>query len=324
MNTTHEAGRLTDAERDAIWSSCGMRDALPSLLRATITTAIESAVLARAQGEAVACKGIPRAGCDYLAFTDTVCNKCGEVHRHSQMVAAFRSLAAPTPAQEPQPVQSGAKGVAREADDSWMIAITNEAARVGVTISPQMSAYEALRAVLAMHEMVTRAAATLPAVEVAEGRAVALTAEQMRPHFEYWYVTRSVFAPLGSRECAVAWAAWLASGGYTAPSDWKVAPMPWGLADATPTPGAASDAVRADFERWLVSKGGVIDRLPDGEYESWFTGHAWEGWQAHAALATTPSAEAVDAARWRAPIAGEVTAEERAALKGWSDQESAK
>lgn len=27
------------------------------------------------------CRGVPRAGCNYLAARDTVCNKCGEVHR---------------------------------------------------------------------------------------------------------------------------------------------------------------------------------------------------------------------------------------------------
>lgn len=37
----------------------------------------------------VACKGIPRKGCGYLAFADTVCNKCGEIHHHHQMVAWF-------------------------------------------------------------------------------------------------------------------------------------------------------------------------------------------------------------------------------------------
>lgn len=36
-----------------------------------------------------ACKGIPRTGCNYLADCDRVCNKCGKVHNHDQMVAGF-------------------------------------------------------------------------------------------------------------------------------------------------------------------------------------------------------------------------------------------
>jgi hypothetical protein len=45
------------------------------------------------------CKGIPRRGCNYLAPCDTVCNKCGEIHHHHQMVAQFE--AAQQPEQEP-------------------------------------------------------------------------------------------------------------------------------------------------------------------------------------------------------------------------------
>ena len=45
------------------------------------------------------CKGIPRRGCNYLAPCDTVCNKCGEIHHHHQMVAQFQ--AAQQPEQEP-------------------------------------------------------------------------------------------------------------------------------------------------------------------------------------------------------------------------------
>jgi hypothetical protein len=45
------------------------------------------------------CKGIPRRGCNYLAPCDTVCNKCGEIHHHHQMVAHFE--AAQQPEQEP-------------------------------------------------------------------------------------------------------------------------------------------------------------------------------------------------------------------------------
>ena len=49
--------------------------------------------------EPVACKGIPRKGCNYLAYADTVCNKCGEIHHHHQMLAHF--YAAPPPAAVP-------------------------------------------------------------------------------------------------------------------------------------------------------------------------------------------------------------------------------
>lgn len=37
------------------------------------------------------CRGVPRAGCNYLAACDTVCNKCGEVHRFP-----FATPSAPT------------------------------------------------------------------------------------------------------------------------------------------------------------------------------------------------------------------------------------
>ena len=50
--------------------------------------------------EQVACKGIPRKGCNYLAYADTVCNKCGEVHHHHQMLAHFYA-APPAPAAVP-------------------------------------------------------------------------------------------------------------------------------------------------------------------------------------------------------------------------------
>ena len=43
---------------------------------------------------AAQCKGIPRKGCNYLTACNTVCNKCGEVHHHHQMVANFNQPAA--------------------------------------------------------------------------------------------------------------------------------------------------------------------------------------------------------------------------------------
>jgi hypothetical protein len=41
------------------------------------------------------CKGIPRRGCNYLNPCDTVCNKCGEIHHHHQMVAHFEAAQQP-------------------------------------------------------------------------------------------------------------------------------------------------------------------------------------------------------------------------------------
>ena len=46
--------------------------------------------------EPVACKGIPRKGCQYLAFADMACNKCGDVHHHHQMLAHFYASPPPT------------------------------------------------------------------------------------------------------------------------------------------------------------------------------------------------------------------------------------
>lgn len=54
------------------------------------------------------------------------------------------------------------------------------------------------------------------------------TADEMRPDFEWWWVTRAVFPALGTREAAAAWAAWIASGGYTAPGGWQLSDAPWG------------------------------------------------------------------------------------------------
>ncbi len=50
------------------------------------------------------CKGIPRRGCNYLARCDTVCNKCGEIHHHHQMVAQFQAALAQ---EEQEPVTWG-------------------------------------------------------------------------------------------------------------------------------------------------------------------------------------------------------------------------
>ena len=69
-------------------------DALKGALRAAL------AAQPAEPAEQVACKGIPRKGCNYLAYADTVCNKCGEVHHHHQMLAHFYA-APPAPAAVP-------------------------------------------------------------------------------------------------------------------------------------------------------------------------------------------------------------------------------
>jgi hypothetical protein len=60
--------------------------------------------LAAPQPEPVACKGIPRKGCNYLTPADTVCNKCGEIHHHHQMLAHFYAESAAPAAPQPEPV----------------------------------------------------------------------------------------------------------------------------------------------------------------------------------------------------------------------------
>ena len=59
-------------------------------LPAEIDTAMDAIREALAEQPAQQqCKGIPRKGCNYLTACDTVCNKCGEIHHHHQMVANF-------------------------------------------------------------------------------------------------------------------------------------------------------------------------------------------------------------------------------------------
>jgi hypothetical protein len=70
--------------------------AYPMALIATLRAALE-------QPARPLCKGIPRRGCNYLAPCDTVCNKCGEIHHHYQMVAQFQA------AQQPEQEQATVK-----------------------------------------------------------------------------------------------------------------------------------------------------------------------------------------------------------------------
>lgn len=71
-----------------------------------------------------------------------------------------------------------------------------------------------------------------PAAVPAPGK----TIEQERADFECWYLERSKENKIGTDDCAKQWAAWLArsGGNYSAPSDWKISPQPWGLSVAAP------------------------------------------------------------------------------------------
>lgn len=61
------------------------------------------------------CKGIPRRGCNYLAPSDTPCNKCGEIHHHHQMVAQFEA------AQQPEQEQATVKeSLTTQAQPVWV------------------------------------------------------------------------------------------------------------------------------------------------------------------------------------------------------------
>lgn len=67
--------------------------------------------------------------------------------------------------------------------------------------------------------------------------------EHDRANFEDWYSSHAhdiKANPIGSYECALQWAAWIAgtSGCYKAPSDWKIAPQPWGINGAAPVAAA--------------------------------------------------------------------------------------
>ena len=61
-------------------------------LEADAITALRAAL---EQSARPLCKGIPRRGCNYLAPSDTLCNKCGEIHHHHQMVAQFEAAQQP-------------------------------------------------------------------------------------------------------------------------------------------------------------------------------------------------------------------------------------
>ncbi len=79
---------------------CALSDSRPYIVKSREVSTTLRAALAAQPAEPVACKGIPRKGCNYLAPTDTVCNKCGKIHHHHQMLAHFYA-ASPAPAAVP-------------------------------------------------------------------------------------------------------------------------------------------------------------------------------------------------------------------------------
>jgi hypothetical protein len=80
-----------------------LQQALKALWTAATPQAEEAITALKAALEQPArplCKGIPRRGCNYLNPCDTVCNKCGEIHHHHQMVAQFQAAQQPEQPQE--------------------------------------------------------------------------------------------------------------------------------------------------------------------------------------------------------------------------------
>jgi hypothetical protein len=70
----------------------GTHDALITILSGDVPSYLESQnKVAAPPLPAPQCKGIPRKGCNYLAACDRLCNKCGKVHHHHQMVAQFNA-----------------------------------------------------------------------------------------------------------------------------------------------------------------------------------------------------------------------------------------
>lgn len=56
----------------------------------------------------------------------------------------------------------------------------------------------------------------------------------------------------------------------------------------TNTPPVGSDAERTEFETWILTQGGSVDRVAPGEYRSAPTECAWTAWQAARALPALP------------------------------------
>lgn len=96
---------------------------------------------------------------------------------------------------------------------------------------------------------------------------------QERADFENWYMTHIEGAELGSRDCAARWSTWLArSGGfYKAPSDWKIAPMPWS-ATAAPT-DAKLDGGLSDLwmhEDMAMDETAAVVNLPRKQLQAYY------------------------------------------------------
>lgn len=102
------------------------------------------------------------------------------------------------------------------------------------------------------------------------------TAEEMRPDFEWWWQTRGIFPPLGTREAAAAWGAWLASGGYKAPGDWKLSAAPWGWDEAAaPAQQAADEEELRLFEHTVEQFGDCNETDTDPAMLMKWAGRGW-------------------------------------------------
>lgn len=114
------------------------------------------------------------------------------------------------------------------------------------------------RAVAVVHHLL-RSAAIAQRAGSGEARPV----EKERADFEDWYCTHAfnyAAAPIGSRDCMLQWSSWIARGAgtYSARADWKIAPLPWGIAGADPVsaqPDSERDAaLKKAVHVWWIGK----------------------------------------------------------------------
>jgi hypothetical protein len=122
-------------------------------------------------------------------------------------------------------------GLVRAALIDLLSAGVEDAAFRGASTFPQQSDYMA------------RSARGRQALAV-QAQPVVQPIDKVRANFEHWYTghARDLKGhPIGSYECALMWAAFLAgeSRCYAAPSDWKISPQPWGIDGAQPVADAA-------------------------------------------------------------------------------------
>lgn len=72
------------------------------------------------------------------------------------------------------------------------------------------------------------------------------------------------------------------------------------LAEAPAAPGVSTvEDERQAFEAWAKGKKMPLARIGQ-QYDDFWVDHAWNGWQARAALDAPAAGDALDAARWRA------------------------